>query len=304
MDMENILHLLGAIVLVVCFLSAWRLVHSKDAPARKMLIFGSVGIVVGYILLQSERVTEISMGLAKIKSKAISEAEEISRYKEESMWNAASLDSLYKMFISQGLFNDSITTQTRALSKELENAGEKTALIDASLIQARKALQNLDEAIEFMMIVMKASNNDRHAFDRLWDLCEDKSYIFCDEAVQTWRRIMSEYDVVIPITYDCPFPDSIKAKISNTTLDALKSIYWEMRPFSRPWLIQHINERGDIARKEKMQFLADILQNESGLSEVAVAGRFFRVYSGQEKVNSIASRIFLSWWSQHKDSLQ
>ena len=91
---------------------------------------------------------------------------------------------------------------------------------------------------------------------------------------------------------------------SKFNIKELRYIYEKNTPvYMRPALIEFIWKRNDISKKERMQFLVDVIENDRSLTAVEYAGRFFAV-AAELKIKPMAVGYFVDWWKNNKDKLQ
>jgi hypothetical protein len=62
-------------------------------------------------------------------------------------------------------------------------------------------------------------------------------------------------------------------------------------------------QRNDFTKKEKMEFLVDIIKSEKNLGFLEYAGQCF-LEESKQKVYPIAYWELLKWWEEHKDEIK
>ncbi len=168
------------------------------------------------------------------------------------------------------------------------------------------ALSEFRSTSDFIMTIVAAQNDDRPAFDKLESFSKDKSYRFSKEAGRAWWKILDEH---YQTSYRSGFPIPWKEGIDPSKL-GLAQIrknyeYFEKAnsPHIRRSLVDYAWNRNDIPKKERMQFMVDVMRSDSSLMVVEYAGRYFNEASGQRK-KPLAVSYFLQWWKQNKDKIE
>jgi len=160
------------------------------------------------------------------------------------------------------------------------------------------ALAELRETSEYVMTVVAAQNDDRKAFDQLKTWADDKSSPFSARAAQAWSKILDEHATPFFKGLTVPWAESVDP--SKLSLDQLKATHRSAPPHIRVALLEYIWNRGDIAKKQKMAFLVDVMKTDASLQVVEYAARFFMKESNQ-KIKPLAIDPLLEWWAKHKN---
>lgn len=193
------------------------------------------------------------------------------------------------------------------LTKKIKLAEEKLQAIDSTLEKAERKLEQIEFLIVFNTTVLKAQNDDRKAFDQLEIWSEDKTFPLSSEARKAWVSILDEHSQ--PLKKELPpVPWEEGIDPSKLNLSDLKRYYESITYESITWyfkpsLIKYIYERKDFSKRERMEFLVDVLKNDRSLRAVEYAGRYFRKEAGL-KIKPLGVSKFIDWWEKNKDKIE
>ncbi len=171
--------------------------------------------------------------------------------------------------------------------------------LDDKLQEASKTLSELQLAIEFTMTVIAAQSDDRKAFDQLQAWADDKSYPFSSRAEQVWNTVLDEQAKPWSIGgFKVPWREGVDP--SKLTFEDLRQNYGSAPSYLKPGLLEYIWNRQDILKKDRMQFLVDVMQYDASLTAVEYAGRFFDSEANLS-YKPLHVKGFLKWWEESKD---
>lgn len=185
------------------------------------------------------------------------------------------------------------------LAPRIIAAENRLATLDKEIGEARGTRDDLRERSRFAMTVIFAQNDDRKSFDQLKAWSEDPEFPFKNEAQQAWAKILDEHATPFTVSgFTVPWAEGIDpAKLSFSDL---KNDFSRAPQYVRVALLEYIwKTRDDINKKDKMQFLADVLKSDDSLRVVEYAGRFFTGESKQ-KIKPLAVSVLLDWWEKNK----
>lgn len=185
------------------------------------------------------------------------------------------------------------------LTPRLIASENRLATLDDEIGKARGTRDDLRARSEFAMAVIFAQNDDRKSFDQLKEWSEDASFAFKNEAQQAWIKIMDEHATPFTVSgFTVPWAEGVDP--AKLTFAELSRDFSSAPPFVRVALLEYIwKQRDDVPKKDKMQFLADILKLDGSLRVVEQAGRFFTSESKQ-KIKPLAVDVLLDWWEKNK----
>jgi hypothetical protein len=184
-------------------------------------------------------------------------------------------------------------------------SGEKQLDAKISATESRlktlesEALAELRQTSEYVMVVVDAKNNDLKAYKQLMKWANDKTYRFHERASQAREAILDEHESMWEINYQVRWKTGVDP--SKLSLDALKSDFAATKALQQVALIQYVWRRPDFSKKEKMEFLVQVMKLEDGdLRAVEQAGRYFQTESKQG-LKPLVTDQMVDWWEKHKD---
>jgi hypothetical protein len=214
------------------------------------------------------------------------------------------LDAEFESEKIQGLIEETAKKYTEGeVQKYISDRVDKAITpvqksLDEKLQEASKTLSELQLAREFTMTVIAAQSDDRKAFDQLRTWADDKSHPFSSLAEKAWRTILEQHAQPFFIT-DLNFPWREGIDPSKLTFEDLRKSYNDLPSYLKPALTEYIWKRQDLSKKDRMQFLVDVMQYDASLTAVEYAGRFF---DSEAKLNYKPLHVkgFLKWWEESK----
>lgn len=185
------------------------------------------------------------------------------------------------------------------LTPRLVAAENRLKALDKEIGKARGTRDDLRERSEFAMTVIFAQNDDRKAFDELKTWSETPEFLFKNEAQQAWIKILDEHATPYSLSgFTVPWSEGVDP--DKLAFVQLKENFSNAPPFIRVALLEYIwKKRDDIAKKDRMAFLAHVLETDGSLQVVEYAGRFFTQESKQ-KIKPLAVDVLLDWWRSNK----
>lgn len=294
------LQLIGLLLIVNSLVIAgWWITQQKPGIAA-CLSLCLIAVFAGIFLIINERATEISIknvGTIKAATEQVKvDAKEIAGIRERIEGQAATVDAIAKQ-----------AADAKRVSEEVQRkndlADERLKAIDEAVKHGNAAVAQLQAYTAFNNTVLAAQNDDRRAFDQLKAWGEDKGYSFAQAAQQAWVTILDTH--ASPMSYggfQIPWNEGVDP--SKLSLEELRSNYRAaVNSQIRLALTEYIWGRKDIAKKDRMQFLIDVMQNDSSLKVVEYAARYFTGES-KDKLKPLAIQQHIEWWEKNKDSIQ
>lgn len=187
----------------------------------------------------------------------------------------------------------------KTLSPSLEAFDKRIAATESRLktLEAT-ALAELRQTSEYVLAVSAAQNDDRRAYDQLTKWANDKASPFSERAAQARDRIQDEHTSPYSFTYGLEWPEGVDP--SKVSFDRLKATFSATAPQTRTSLIQYIwEQRGDIPKKDKMEFLVEVMKSDPSLRVVEQAARCF-LQESKQPVKRLAADQMIDWWGKHK----
>jgi hypothetical protein len=187
----------------------------------------------------------------------------------------------------------------------LDGTEKKVAELDRSIQDGNRAVMELQLLTQFNTVVISAQGDDRDAFDQLRTWAQDASFPFQKTAMQTAQKILDESDIffklLIPNT-DLFWKEGVDP--NKLALPNLWKIYKSDSKGIRLGIVRFLWEkRGDISKKERLQFLADVLKDDKSLEVVKLAGHYFKEGTNDGLV-PLAYTEHLEWWEKNKETIK
>jgi hypothetical protein len=135
----------------------------------------------------------------------------------------------------------------------------------------------------------------------------DTSFPFQKNAMKAKKNISDEsyYFYLLPIkpAYKVPWEKGL-----NPYEVPLSQLWKEYNStpeiIIRCGIIQFMwEERGDIPKKERLQFLVDVLKNDKSLEVVKLAGHYFKETSN-DGFTPLGINGHIEWWEKNKDTIK
>ncbi len=291
------MQLLGVLLIVISIIVTYWLIikgHSKG-----IIVICALAVLAGFGLILKDEITEITInnvGTIKAATKqAVHDAEEIASIKERIEGQSATVDLVAKQASEAKELIDNLTTQNEIAEDRLNKIGKK-------LEEANSTVAELKLLLEFTATVQAAQSDDRRAFDKLWDWGNDKNYPFSKNAERAHMAILESHSRLIVMAW----PTLVwNENVDPSTLNynVLKNAYKEIHIDMRQPFIKYLYDRKDISRIEKVEFLINVIKNDSSLKAVEYAGR---VLLDLENLRFKALEIgkFIKWWEENRKTIE
>ncbi len=293
------MQIIGILLALNSIVIAFWLITTGQQQKGSLLLVCALAVFFGIFLIVKDRIIEITIkGVGTIKTAS-----------EKAVLDAKQIEGIKERMESQSVIVELVAKEakeTKELSEELANkneiAGKKLEDIDKTVQKASDTLTELEAILEFTATVTDAQNDDRQAFDKLKAWAEDKTYQFSQRAQRAWKTILDEHaSGMYESGFSIPWRKGIDP--SKLTLQNLKQNYDKEAIYLRPAFIEYIWKREDFSKKERMQFLIDVIKNDQSLKAVEYAGRYFAM-AADLKIKPLAVEHFTKWWDENKDKIE
>lgn len=183
----------------------------------------------------------------------------------------------------------------------LNGLTERIKNVDQTVTKTNRNIHELKSQSDFVITFNKAQSGDRASFDMMLAWRNDASSPYQKQAESAVYKIMNDHQPIItgdPI--DAPWKQGFDPSVLT-----IQNLYDEYNKAGRykNSIIKYMWNRQDFTKKEKMQFLVNIFENEQDLNVIEYAGRCF-LQESKEKVYNIAIGDHLGWWNKHKDEIK
>ena len=266
------------VALIIVFACASLYWFAGARPNANYILFLTfAAFVVGMICIFNTPITEISFGKFGSIKTSVERA-------------SASADAVARV-------EAKVEGVAKAVDEKNVIAEKKLSAVEQTLQKASTAVANLNALEDFTSTVIAAQSDDRRAFDKLEKWAKDKSYRYQDRASQSWESILDAHAQLITTSYEMPWKDVDPKTI---TLSDLKKRYDQATELPlKIGLCEYLERLNDLSRKERLNFLAEILEREPSLTAAEYAGRAFTSIADL-KIKPLAITYLLNWWRENK----
>jgi len=265
--------------------------HKGDIP---------IGFLIGFFglaLLVQDRITSLSTPWGEIRAatvKALADAGDIAMLKTQAQTQTATINLVADQ-----------ATKAKALSetvaKQVTESQNKLAALDTALTAAQTTLTKAQQAEDFMMTVLAAQGgDDRESFDKLRAIADEVGGPFATRAESAWISVVRAHSALMSESgFTVPWKDGVDPRKFN--LSILTNIYADLPTHLRPALLKYINNRNDISKQSRLDFLIKVMETDKSLRALEYAGRNFLALSGKSgNGNPMNIEGHLSWWREHR----
>lgn len=182
-------------------------------------------------------------------------------------------------------------------------AEEKLAMIEKTVEQTGQTLAQLQMSATFSNTVLAAQNDDRQAYDRLWILADDPSFPLREAAARVVQNMMDQHNpVIVRGGFTVKWTEGVDP--NQLSLQSLKEAFEGAPPHVRLGIMEFVWEgRPDIPKRDRLQFLVDVLRTDANLTVVEYAGRYFAGATG-DRLKPLAISQHLQWWRENADAIK
>jgi hypothetical protein len=229
--------------------------------------------------LKSEQATIVADVGKKVNQRV---EDEFNKENIQTLVNAKASERIDK--IADSLIGQQIE---KRIDPKIKAAEDKVKSLDEQVGKTETSVRELKTLSDFAATMVAAQYNDRAAFDQLRIWADDKSYPSQNSAAQAVRKILEDHD---PAILRAPVPPPWRYSYRDAGVYKIS-------------VLDYIWKRTDIPKRERMQFLVDVMKSDKDLNAVEYAGRFFKEESKQQ-VLSLAYWELIKWWEEHKDEIK
>lgn len=276
----------------------WIMTHGSHKGS--VLTLCSLAVLAGIAFLICDRITEFSLkGIGTIKAaanQATADANVVAELKTRVEGQSATVDLVAKEAAdAKQLVN--------ALSEKNSKAEEKLSQLDKSISAGNLAVKELQLYTQFNRIVLAAQNDSRQAYEQLCLWSGDSSYPFQKEAEQTIQTIIDQHDSAMTIS-NTSISLSDGRNVLKLSLSDLRTVMLSATPKIRRCTLEFVwKKRTDIPKKDRLEFLVDVIRSDESLLVVEYAGRYFKDGTG-DNLKPLEIEQHLKWWKENKGSIE
>lgn len=190
-----------------------------------------------------------------------------------------------------------------SLKQRVENQIAIIDLVAKTATNAQKDVRRLQDVTDFSLTVIAAQNDNRRSYDQLWAWSEDSLFTFQKLATQAVQTIMDQHNpAMVRSGFSVSWNESVDPQ--KLSLPELWQAFKKAPPHIRLGILEFVWEkRTDISKRDRLQFLVDVLRSDESLRLIEYAGRYFAQGTG-DKYKPIAIGPHLKWWEENKDSIE
>jgi len=200
-------------------------------------------------------------------------------------------------------FLDLKNTMTASNADVAKNLRQAEGLIN----ELKERNKSIDDAMEFIMAVLKAQNDSWPAFLKLETWAHDTEHALHNPALMAHTKVRISYTNLLTPP---GFPDVLwKPGCSDETasLALINKALAENNPLQDSALVNIINNRKDeFTRKERMEFLIRVLQESESIQAHYFAGMYFFQEANDVNLDWQPFRVknVLDWWAIHEKDIE
>jgi len=295
-----VIQLLGILIVVnAVIVTAWWIGTGRGgSPAALALC--ALSVFAGIAFVFQDRLVEVTVkGVGTIKTaaeQAVLDAKEVAAMRERIAAQGATVDLVAREAADAKRLVDEV-------SHKNEQAEEKLSSLDKAIREGSTAVEQLKAYTAFNSTVVAAQTDNRRAYDQLRRWSEDTAYPFQQAALQAALTIMDAHDpAMVRSGFAVPWKQGIDPK--TLSLRQIAETYSQVPPQIRIGVLEFVWEtRTDIPKKERLEFLAQVLRDDESLQVVEYAGRWFTQGTG-DQFKPLAIAEHLKWWAENRESVK
>jgi predicted RNase H-like nuclease (RuvC/YqgF family) len=272
----------GYALIVAATLGAFALLRLKHSKTTSGISFCLALATIGFACSYLPYLQKIQIGIIKI----------------EMIDSAPHVMALEKEAAALGREVNQKREEVSALSKRSEE-------LQKSNSASQELITRLNQQQQLMILRLQALiGKDRDAFDEIEKLSNDKSYLenemarsYLNEVIRTiaseqnddisgiWGQGLEKMDLVELEKRYSAAPDEIDGQ------------------FTKMAIIQTVDERAEISKKDKLQFFQKRIEQKKNLEVSVSAGRHF-IHLAVLGFSPFARREILDWWKENADKVK
>jgi len=285
---------IGILMIFNCLtLTGWW-IATNGANKWGVISVCAIGCVVGTILATETRFSKFILKKGEAQMEAYLEQATADVQGIAELKNQAEADRTVISLVAKE------AAEAKMLSEQIEEKYEiadiKLKEIDEGLSRTSDKLSEVNLIAEFLGTVVAAHSDNRKAFDKLKVLSNDSSFPFADMAHKAHLVILAKHSEPMMVKRSLNWREEVDP--SKLSLDDLRAAYAGADPLSKTAFIDYIWERKDIPKRDRVQFLIDVIRNDDSLMAVEYAGKYlWPVMKKQHR--PLESEAILQWWEEN-----
>ncbi len=278
--------------------TTWR-ITTHDNHKGALFFLCLIAVFVGLVLFFQDRVTELTVkGVGTIKAvtqQIQSDAKAVAELKERVENQSATVDLIAKEASKAKTISEEVAGKNKL-------AEEKLDTLNKAIAKVNDTITDIDAETEFIKTVIAAQNDDREAFDKLKKWAEEKDHRFSSRALQAWNNIFEDHSKPFYFSgLKMPWIEGFDPL--KLSLPELSQQYKLIPGQFKTALLEYIWKRDDILKIDRLDFMMEIMKNDSSLTAVEYAGRHFVSGTGQN-IKPLAVEYLSNWWGNHRKEFE
>ena len=285
---------LGIGLLVTTLALGAYLVLRTKIEIKRLVIFAFFGFFVGIFLSLANRITNIPIPMVdEITATAGQVRADASAVKEHRQEIESQWDEIALVARNTNKAHDDLSE----LAEIKKKADEKLASIQHAASEAEIGLKRLNSITDFSMLLARANNDNRYAFDLLVEIAK-KDGVFKELADRAVIEIAHEINLQDRI--DPKFPwDAYRISPEKAPIEKWRAIYNHIPSLYRPAFLSRFWQQDRFSKHDRLEFLYIIIRSDSSLRTVHRACMLMNNVAKLNK-NLLAKERYVEWWEKEK----
>ena len=288
------MHYLGVGLLLATLLSGIFFVLRTQIKTSRIVVFFSFGFIAGIILLLVNQITNTRIplvdGITAAAEQIRADASEVNELRGaiQRQWDEIAL-----------VVNDAkkADTDLGEVEQIVRKANEKLAAIQQAVSDGEQSLNRLNLIVEFSMLLARATNDDRYAFDVLVEIAQSEGAF---KQIANRAVIEIANDINRPVRNEPKFPWYVyNIDPEKASIDEWRSIYNHVPELYRPVFLSQFWQQTRFPKRDRHEFLYQIIRSDSSLRALHRACMLMNQEANINK-NILAKELYLQWWEKEK----
>jgi len=194
----------------------------------------------------------------------------------------------------------SASTEVEKLSQQ---AKKQVTEIKSLVDDAKQSLDSIKSLSEFSLILLKARNDDRSAFDVLREIAKKQEHRFYSIANQALIQIVTDPQVTGLLDYQIDWQKEHNIDPAKASMKDFTSVFNKEISIRQPNVLVDMWKQERFSKSEKLQTIYEVITTTSSLRVLRQACQLIDAEAHLNK-NIIAYDLFIEWWRKNKASYQ
>ena len=243
------------------------------------------------------RVDQVSLLIALVMMAiAYQQLHEIRR---ERVAASQALDHAYKAEEKAAKVTENLSEVQVRVKRQEETINSISEEAKGLVTKAENSIDQLQNTVGFNLLLTKARNDDREAFDQIVKLAE-KTGPFQKTASNVAVQIAIEVNPLVSVRIDPEVPWGnyhVDPKVDQ--MENLLKIYPSIHPVFRPSFISQIWSQERFPKQKRLDFLYEIIKSDGSLRAL---DRACTIMNKEAKINKyiLGAKEYLEWWHTNR----